>query len=1312
MIDVKNRLELVNKLRDGSTESKQYLKRMFDCYTIIAEAIDEDGEDKMGIIRANKDTFNLLCDKDMISVIKLLADTQEFKSACMNSKELLDMLASRKIAVNLNMVAGQCSLITDVNRTLVDFNNAIKNFNIEAFEEQTVDEMFDDTDYEENTEGYSADEEALMQIIMGDGGLSEGESGTDDIQFDESVLQGMKLSNKDNSAITEDLNEYEKEDIEDVELEPSELDEIADMIEAIVSRNEAVFRGCLELDRPYGLLYNKGLARCKIEDGKLKYVAGMAKGGKSTFEVLYNKITGRYQDDLVCANDLRNTPTAQNISQYNMTYYPGYVFQYAFGCVNNKTFRSWGTFSKALREEVTKRLKILYKKDLFYDFKDKIEGAFTNAALVIDYDRGGGLKIRLSIAGVNINCAQMERDIKSVTTYANATVNVRNVNGMADVVDIQVIMNEKQFLSKPSWAYKAMEVKINSGDKIDLNSGIPIGRKLDGEIVNFTFKPAEDFVTLICAGSGAGKGVLTLSMLGAALGNNVPVFYVDYKPDMAAVFWELEEELGIHTFAIDGLTSKPRKDVHGRLIERGVGIPHGLKGALKQYSGTIAYIKTLTLMCALAQHRADNGFDNNVFFIFDEIQAAQKVIKAMMSTVYTEMKIRKPKGKEEPGEEFLYLKALADMVKDADIGLTTYLNTTGRVSGIYSIFIGQSPNWDVWSQAAVSPNGDYPRMDLFGQITKAGTVRKLIGKGAGSSKYGLSSLAKSDPVGKRYVEENRFFGMYQGNNCEGVDITVFKPFLTLNSDDIAHKCWTGGIGKQYGYRSKNPDDFERYRRNVAEIHPGDNKYGVNRGTGFLGLTGMYCNQNTEQIKEALEASYKIALGFMRSSGMLSVYKSVEEMLYDVQDKGLLTVNAMLNYTEYLSRLEDNAVDSASYDSEQEVMTDIIFEEDTPRSGDEHTGVDEVPIDFGVKDVRKQVENSELHTFEDDPTFRKEMENAQIYQRAIEGQGGLYDADEIDIIDEDNPDDVLFDDFEAGEENRPVCVNNDNPGFEYTDKHQKDVRINVTNGNTSELTKENSIDCTRCHSGAKNWRDLALIKTPRGQDKMSALLWKDILNTIEGYGYKGAVVTRLSVYGNQMYINGHIVNLNGVIGGVHDIRLQDIFQIGPTLKRFRYIRELRIGLEILDSIQLELGENALEEIFRRENNLLHIDIAQSNGFRRITRSMLEDSREAAKKAEWQEKMAERRERMQFDAECKARNTELRGKKSVGYDLSMNKYAKSSFGNASQHLFKASKPSLVKGIGWGAIGIAAGIVSVGAGILGGGFKAIKGLTEVGK
>ena len=62
--------------------------------------------------------------------------------------------------------------------------------------------------------------------------------------------------------------------------------------------------------------------------------------------------------------------------------------------------------------------------------------------------------------------------------------------------------------------------------------------------------------TAILAGSGSGKGVVTLNILATFIADGCPTVYLDYKPDMAAMLWQLERIVGTRILAIDSLAGK------------------------------------------------------------------------------------------------------------------------------------------------------------------------------------------------------------------------------------------------------------------------------------------------------------------------------------------------------------------------------------------------------------------------------------------------------------------------------------------------------------------------------------------------------------------------------------------------------------------------------------------------------------------------------------------------------------------------------------------------------------------------------------
>ena len=93
----------------------------------------------------------------------------------------------------------------------------------------------------------------------------------------------------------------------------------------------------------------------------------------------------------------------------------------------------------------------------------------------------------------------------------------------------------------PIFAYKAYNVLRDNGVQLNMET-LPLGKSPKGTIV----KNGSNGINLsnkvshyVIAGSRAGKGVMTLNILGGALASGRPVFYLDNKPDMAAMFSEI-----------------------------------------------------------------------------------------------------------------------------------------------------------------------------------------------------------------------------------------------------------------------------------------------------------------------------------------------------------------------------------------------------------------------------------------------------------------------------------------------------------------------------------------------------------------------------------------------------------------------------------------------------------------------------------------------------------------------------------------------------------------------------------------------------
>ena len=71
----------------------------------------------------------------------------------------------------------------------------------------------------------------------------------------------------------------------------------------------------------------------------------------------------------------------------------------------------------------------------------------------------------------------------------------------------------------------------------------------------------QNIITTIIAGSGAGKGVLTLAALANLYVGGHSVIYADFKPDMGATLWDMSRNADIPIYSIDGKDLSTSADI-------------------------------------------------------------------------------------------------------------------------------------------------------------------------------------------------------------------------------------------------------------------------------------------------------------------------------------------------------------------------------------------------------------------------------------------------------------------------------------------------------------------------------------------------------------------------------------------------------------------------------------------------------------------------------------------------------------------------------------------------------------------------------
>ncbi len=229
------------------------------------------------------------------------------------------------------------------------------------------------------------------------------------------------------------------------------------------------------------------------------------------------------------------------------------------------------------------------------------------------------------------------------------------------MVEYQHSYNPEITDSVPTWGYKAVELYKKrkqklSWDKILLGAdekATPIfAEKYNGGKTSPLYFQ-DKLVHNMMAGTRAGKGVMTMNILVSAAASRKPIFYIDRKPDMASVYYQLTEgnmcivNGGQYDYSKDlGQTPEEKKlgknGAFGQAWEQArMNIPQDIQDTFgitadpslesNSFIGDMAYFRALMLMWGIlyARARSDKakkslGGSEGVIFVVDEFTNWEK----------------------------------------------------------------------------------------------------------------------------------------------------------------------------------------------------------------------------------------------------------------------------------------------------------------------------------------------------------------------------------------------------------------------------------------------------------------------------------------------------------------------------------------------------------------------------------------------------------------------------------------------------------------------------------------------------------------
>ncbi len=1223
---MERRTTLMNGLSGKDENAKRLKYIMYARFGDLANALYTDPV-KEGLIRGNAEAFTVLTDPTICMwAFAVKGTSEEFNAAASKYPDLKRLFSSmQELQKGVSKIVEVC-LKDKKDITFEEFARGLSTFKPDNIVPLMDDIETIDGDVEIDEEGY----------------------------FDSSADEETDNEIEDNELDLEISN-----DIEDKSNYTNDEDELNPEVEANTARVMQVYKELFEvgfeLQIPYGILVKEGILKIS-KDGKTRV---QSSSSLSKLYELINDITGKH---LVQAEIRENTPTnklREIVMRSGTTYYPTFQLGNLYGILGDKKLSSWDDLNRELKAEVRTNIEknIANGKDI-----SAVVDALTTSIVVSEFNPNIAMKLRINIGNRLIKQGNFVSEYSHrKSTILAGTGEVYHVTELSSgVLEVILVFNKAAFNGRPLFAYEAVQDLNRRGRKPSIKELI-LGQDTSGKIMTVNMDRQNSCITLVGAGQRSGKGVLTLNLLGTTLASGCPLIYLDGKPDMAKVLWHLGNKHGIKPASWDIY------DNNGNAI--GNGAPEVIIRETSGVFGVLMYLKALQLMMVAAHLQATKGMKlgngKRPFFIFDEALAVQTSMASVWPSI-----ISLAKDKKNDSEEAEWCRTIASWAEQLSASLAGTINSQLPMSGISTVWLFQSVQPTSWKQFDTPGLSNKSYNILKTPIMSRMSV-KILGKGTTDSEYGLGNkeIKGNKLITERVVAEGgRHFAYSDAQKITDMNLVkVFKPYLVLNEAE-------NGTDSVEELRSNVSQDVWNAIAPDGHLHPG---VGFE---GFATLIGQDAIQNLSLGRQFLEQ-------VMQAIG-LNNYSSVDEYLYDASEESFKSLGTLLNMkdSDIDGTLEEDS-DGTLYvtNGAQELTDNNII----PNKASSETPYKIKPPKGNVVDKQMEIERQAREAFEasHSQTNRRgytapyEPEESDDYTR--EDKGNYQQL-------KDNLVQAMRNGRISPEEAIKIAIDNrNNQATTMSGKGGRQTTIDVSQLRTyGRLNPDNSIDCRQASPGRLTWFEKRALDTPAGAEKYVKKIWNSILDCVTSNGYKKANITRVSIYGGQMYINGKILDLNGVIGGYESIRLRDIVSFKELFKKFFMVRELRIDEEILRVATMEFGENPMESFFTMANKLEQVIVQSENGsINTFDRSTV--------KGQTAKRLSERSQlENDIDMHCIAKNNSKWSERPAGNNIWGLRLAKQSMTNAGKAFMDSSKPSLGKAIIYTGTGILIGTLGTAA------------------
>jgi len=966
-----------------------------------------------------------------------------------------------------------------------------------------------------------------------------------------------------------------------------------------------------------------------LSDGETRKYCGVLRLSNRTtvnHEIIAN---GIYEEFLSACKEsgipivAKVSDDSKNIRKY--TYHPLFQRRIVSGSISPDAFKNgWSDYSTKLIKKMENEIKeiAIELEETGSDtaMYERLSGYITSI-MVMNYKNGLGMQLRIC-------CGDTSKTNKVATLFYNnlikrekthqALANGKLVVGEPIISDngysftMSIYTNMAGYQAVPQFMGELL-CNMQEGTFKPSVDNMIIGTDLNNEIVT---APFVNWLLPIIAWSRSGKGVLTLNMLLNIIGTGTPLFYLDGKPDMASLLWNLNKKHGIeNAVVIDGIQYKGVTDVDKKPFRAPYAAIAEMKmrekdanSILTSNIGIMIYLKTMMIiLMAVEYYKTEMGRPyGNLFVVFDEVY---KIIVQQGTTLGTRLNMEESKAKnlskeekQEKGNEILAIRNFVDSVLQSYIG-----NDIGVFgSGIKAVALTQHTMVEKYKVEGLGAATQFAK----GFLLQRGP--KLFGRqGTYGGTYGMKK-GKSETTFELY-DKYFHFGIGDSNDTDTDSAKTFKPLLVLNESDpkeVTGKDEDGAFVKDMMSRVKKVANEEEFRDKYFRGDPA-----LTRAIGFEGALDQ--------------------IGRLTGSNWVDNYRLSMERAYDITDKAL----------RYYGVIGTEGINSV-YDYICSCRVEHLW------SWDDIVEAKRKGISLGQKGITSNNEGSTIFDFDDESlSGMEELDFNSIGTENIEDNEEEY----IDLVSsiegQEKVKKKIHEDvrkFKPVEE--PTVRNVDSSYQEIGDKQpagrvigrsfiNKAPIYNNNIGDIIKLDKSNSIKASMNHKVDKKYENF-VFKTMAGSRYEFKKRWESIIESICNT-INSNLVTRMVITSDEIVANNRMVIMDGILGGDADVRIEDIIDFKTLLKRFKGLRQLHVD-EVIFQRAMELYKDPLLTFFEYSKSLQTVYIIGNEIVQIDRNSYIENHINQ----EQQRKMKEIKHKSQLEVISASRNRNF-NKRSPGY-----------------------------------------------------------------